>query len=184
MRKSSDFGDAKSSLSEWEFTTCSIHGRFSLMINWHFSKWKSPLRFLLQQMVSFRENIKNEIACFCNLAGLVSYEKPVTPRSRGNSYCIGCDSATNGQFPWQGTAQSMFKRFNNPGNSSSLRLSGSTWALVKYLSRLEHLISVVVLSYLKLKSLQLPIVTKAVLTFVQEVLIIKTVVSMLLVLNF
>ena len=60
---------------------------------------------------------------FCYLAGLVSYEKPVTPRSRGNSYCIGCDSATNGQFPWQGTAQSMFKRFNNPGNSSSFRLS-------------------------------------------------------------
>ena len=39
-----------------------------------------------------------------NLAGIVSYEKPVTPRTRGHSYCIGCDAATNGQFPWQGTA--------------------------------------------------------------------------------
>merc|ERR1712064_31226 len=38
-------------------------------------------------------------------AGIVSYEKPITPRSRGHSFCIGCDAATDGQWPWQVSLQ-------------------------------------------------------------------------------
>merc|ERR1712134_146808 len=39
-------------------------------------------------------------------AGLtVSVEKPVTPRSRGVTYCMGCAAADDGQFPWQVSLQ-------------------------------------------------------------------------------
>ena len=40
------------------------------------------------------------------LAGLsVDVKKPVTPRSRGVTYCMGCAAADDGQFPWQVSLQ-------------------------------------------------------------------------------
>ena len=40
------------------------------------------------------------------LAGLsVPADKPVTPRSRGVTYCMGCAAADDGQFPWQVSLQ-------------------------------------------------------------------------------
>ena len=68
---------------------------------------KIAVTFFVAANGEFQRNYQKMTFHDCNLAGLVSYEKPVTPLSRGNSYCIGCDSATNGQFPWQGMAQSM-----------------------------------------------------------------------------
>ena len=45
------------------------------------------------------------------LAGLtVSVEKPVTPRSRGVTYCMGCAAADDGQFPWQVSLQGKASR--------------------------------------------------------------------------
>ena len=55
------------------------------------------------------------------LAGLVSLEEPATPRSRGHSFCIGCDAATNGQWPWQGRAlRTIFRNGVKPPHQSPM----------------------------------------------------------------
>ena len=66
-------------------------------------------------------NIKRVVFGKLFLAGLVSLEKQATPRSRGHSFCIGCDAATNGQWPWQGGAlRTIFKNGVKPPHQSPI----------------------------------------------------------------